>query len=183
MVWFEKKCRSDQETGQKGEKNSREVFGLTFVTGFRFCNTTLIIFYILHIPNFKNRQKWKNSEYKDSYSSCPIWRKHLQLVAELRKSFHTVQRTCGLPQKSEKEQSIKTHSFIGEHWWAYVNIILLTRYVCSSSSTESLLPYLMIQDFSFVSANRRNAISRYFISQNSSFIKWECDDVDTKLNL
>lgn len=41
----------------------------------------------------------------------------------------------------------------------------------------------MIQDLSFASANSRNAISRYFISQNSSFIKWECDDVDTKLNL
>lgn len=41
----------------------------------------------------------------------------------------------------------------------------------------------MIQDFSFDSANIRNAISRYFISQNSSLIKWACDDVDTKLNL
>lgn len=41
----------------------------------------------------------------------------------------------------------------------------------------------MIQDLSFDSANIRNAISRYFISQNSNLIKWACDDVDTKLNL
>lgn len=41
----------------------------------------------------------------------------------------------------------------------------------------------MIQDLSFDSANTRNAISRYFISQNSNLIKWACDDVDTKLNL
>ena len=41
----------------------------------------------------------------------------------------------------------------------------------------------MIQDLSFDSAKTRNPISRYFISQNSSFIRWACDEVDTKLNL
>lgn len=41
----------------------------------------------------------------------------------------------------------------------------------------------MIQDLSFDSASIRNAISRYFISQNSNLIKWAYDDVDTKLNL
>lgn len=41
----------------------------------------------------------------------------------------------------------------------------------------------MIHDLSLDSASTRNAINRYFISQNSSLIKWACDDVDTKLNL
>lgn len=41
----------------------------------------------------------------------------------------------------------------------------------------------MIQDLSLDSAKIRKAISRYFISQNSILIRWECDDMETKLNL